>query len=184
MAMLTPETAYRDFRHKLHRYIASRNANPQDIEDILQDVFVRVSRNADSLEKVSKPLAWLFTVTNSAIIDHARKRQKNPLSKAHDIELAPQLSSTEHLEKEFGNCLSSLLENLPEKYRNAVRFVDMQDGRQTEFARKNNLSIPAAKSRVQRGRRLLKTAILDCCHIERDNLQNVTGLQCRRDACR
>lgn len=79
--MLTPETAYRDFRDKLHHYIARRLGNPEDVEDVLQDVFVRVTRNANILREVKKPLAWLFTVTNSAIVDHARKKQRNPLSK-------------------------------------------------------------------------------------------------------
>ena len=48
------------------------------------------------------------------------------------------------------------------------------------------MSVSTIKSRVQRGRRRLKSAILDCCVIERDALNTVTGLtpgDCRLDCC-
>lgn len=176
--MLTPETAYRHFRDKLHRYIARRLGNPNDVEDVIQEVFVRVARNADALRDAKKPLAWLYTVTNSAIVDHTRKMQRNPLLNAEDLKAATEPWSLEQPGGDFGSCLFPLLDSLPDKYRDAVKFVDMEDGRQTELAAKNGLSVPAAKSRVQRGRRLLKDAILDCCHVERDSLQKVAALGC------
>ena len=176
--MLTPETAYRDFRDKLCGYIARRLGNPDDVEDVLQEVFVRVARNTDALRDARKPLAWLYTATNSAIVDHARKMQRNPLRQAEDLEVTAQPQSQELPGSDFESCLLPLLNNLPEKYRDAVRLIDLEDGKQTDLTAQINRSVPAAKSRVQRGRRLLREAILDCCHVKRDSLKNVAALEC------
>lgn len=184
--MQTPETAYLDFRGKLQSYLARRLGNPHDVEDVLQDVFLRVARHQHTLETAREPLAWLYTVTNSAIVDHIRKRRKDPLANADGQILDIPFLPDEDVGSDFSDCLYPLVENLPEKYRDAVRFVDLNDGKQTELAKMNSLSVSAAKSRVQRGRKLLKDAILGCCQVERDGLQNVTSLghgECDKDCC-
>ena len=183
--MQTPDTAYRDFRSKLQSYLARRLRNPDDVEDVLQDVFVRVTRNEQALKNVREPLAWLYTLTNSALVDHLRK-QRNYVGLADsDVENIPALADEESNDG-FSDCLLPLVDYLPDKYKNAIRFVDMGGGKQTELATDTGLTVSAAKSRVQRGRHMLKEAILGCCLVERDGLQNVTALdsgKCGPDCC-
>jgi len=59
--MQTPDTVYREFRGKLQSYLARRLANADDVEDVLQDVFVRVIKHEKTLETLQEPLAWLYS---------------------------------------------------------------------------------------------------------------------------
>ena len=183
--MQTPDTVYREFRTKLQSYLARRLGNPDDVEDVLQDVFVRVTRNEQTLKSVKEPLAWLYTLTNSAMVDHLRKQRNHRDFVDGDIDNIPDMSEDD-TEDEFSACLLPLVDNLPEKYQNAVKFVDMNGGKQTELAIGAGLTVSAAKSRVQRGRHMLREAILGCCLVERDGLQNITALdsgKCSANCC-
>lgn len=184
---MTPETAYRDFRTALRRYLARRLNDPQDVEDVLQDVFLRVTRHADALANAREPLAWLHTVAKTALIDHNRRRLKQTHMTTQDsFEDVPDTTSGIAPSNDFARCLLPLVEGLPAAYRDAIHFVDMEGGRQTELAAARGLEVSTAKSRVQRGRKQLKSAILACCQIERDALRRVTDLQpgaCENTCC-
>lgn len=162
--MTTPEAPFVAFKDQLSRYISKRLGTTQDVDDVLQEVFVRATRNEQKLGMATKPLAWLFTVTNSVVADHFRKTARRLPQGAAVIQdiPAPPASS----EQDFQRCLYPLINTLPEKYREAVQHADIKGGSQTTFAKEQSMAISTAKSRVQRGRKMLKAAILDCCHVE------------------
>lgn len=174
---MTPETAYRDFRAALRRYLARRLDDPQDVDDVLQDVFLRVTRHADALADAREPLAWLHTVAKTALIDHNRRRLKHANVTAQgSFEDVPDTTRGTAPSKDIARCLLPLVAGLPDAYRDAILFVDMGGGRQIELSAARGIEPSTAKSRVQRGRKKLKSAILACCQIERDALQRVTDL--------
>ena len=47
--------------------------NPQDAEDLLQEVFLRIHRKSEALKQVDRLPAWLFQITRNALIDHYRR---------------------------------------------------------------------------------------------------------------
>lgn len=162
--MTTPEIAFVAFKDQLSRYISKRLGTTQDAEDILQDVFVRVAKNKQKLGAAVEPLAWLFTVTNSVIADHFRKKARgvpHGTAKIEDIPAPPASKEQDSL-----RCLHPLVKNLPDKYRDAVQYVDIKGKAQNTFAKAQGVPISTAKSRVQRGRKMLKLAILECCYVE------------------
>ncbi len=59
-----------------------------------------------------------------------------------------------------------MVKELPDKYREAVQLSELENRTQKEVAELENISLSGAKSRVQRGRALLKTMLHDCCQIE------------------
>lgn len=174
---MTPETAYREFRTALHRYLLRRIDDPQDVDDVLQNVFLRVTRHEDALAQAREPLAWLYTVAKSALIDHQRRGSKhaNVAAQGAFDDIADPGGNGEPSD-DFAQCLMPLVAKLPAPYREAIVFVDMEGGQQTELAAAKGLEFSTAKSRVQRGRKRLKAAILACCQIERDALRRVTDL--------
>jgi len=175
--MASSEIAFQEFRNQLHKYVGKRVVSQDDVEDILQDVFVRVVRNEAAFQKAEKPLAWLYTVTHSQLVDYYRKKGTMPPHINDEDVLDALPAQSEELEHDFGECLMPLVNNLPEKYRHAVEFVDLGGGRQTEYARHSGLTLTAAKSRVQRGRHLLKNAIAGCCRIDVDGMDRVVALE-------
>lgn len=174
--MRGPAATYRDFRAMLRGYIARRLRDPEDVEDVLQDVFLRVTRHSDALRNAKEPVAWLRAVAKSAIIDHLRKRKKHACARG-DVALAEVLADPGTASvADFWSCLSPLVDALGPPYVDVIRYVDLEGGRQTDFAAQSGLSVSTVKSRVQRARRQLKAAILARCVVERDSLGNVVQL--------
>jgi len=62
-----------------------------------------------------------------------------------------------------------MIETLPEGYREALLLSEIDGLPLKEVADRLNLSLPGAKSRVQRGRERLKKAFLTCCHVKFDS---------------
>ncbi len=173
--MNTSEEAFRQFHHQLRRYI-QRRAGSDDAEDILQEVFLRVLRNEAALKQAREPLAWLFVVTRSVLVDHFRKRGRTPTALTQEADLDVLAMPKEGDETDFGRCVAPLLNRLPEKYREALLFTDLNGGRQTELAASLRINLSTAKSRVQRGRVLLKQALLSHCNVQMDVRRKVMEL--------
>ena len=167
--LTTPESAFRDFRLALSRFLTKRLDHPDDVQDLLQEVFVRVVRNEKALKEANIPLAWLYSVTHSVLIDHYRKNNRAPLYVGKDLSEVIAHEPDDDFHAEFDKCLRPLVDDLPETYRDALIFTDIEGRKQTEFAIENSLNKSTVKSRVQRGRKLLKQAILNCCSVEYDS---------------
>jgi RNA polymerase sigma-70 factor, ECF subfamily len=81
---------------------------------------------------------------------------------------------------EISPCLRPMLNYLPEKYREAVRFADLEGMTQIELANRLGLSLSGAKSRVQRGREQLKALLMECCQFEFDCRGKVIDYECKK----
>ena len=75
--MSSPGKAYKDFQSSLRRYLVRRLDDTDDVDEVLQDVFLKVTRNRDALADAKEPLAWLYSVAKSALIDHQRRVRKH-----------------------------------------------------------------------------------------------------------
>ena len=178
---MTPsESAFKAFKTQLSRYISKRLGKVQDVEDILQEVFVRATRYEEKLGEVREPLAWLYTVTNSVISDHYRKQARG-VSVIDNAEINQIPAPLPLTEQDFARCLRPVIDTLPAKYRDALMYVDINGGAQNALAQEQGLAVSTVKSQVQRGRKLLKSAIVACCHVEIDEAG--VGLSPRGDCC-
>src|SRR5688572_29274524 len=61
-----------EFADRLRAFITRRVGSAADAEDILQDVFLRIHRHADSLQRRERLVSWLFQITRNAIADYYR----------------------------------------------------------------------------------------------------------------
>lgn len=71
-------------RGRLYEFIKQRIADPEEAEDILQDVFFQLVETYRMMKPVEKMVSWLFTVARNKIIDRYRKKKPDPFS-AHPI---------------------------------------------------------------------------------------------------
>ena len=173
--------AFRQFQARLLRYIAKRIGDESEAQDVLQEVFLRAMRHVDILKQARTPLAWLYTLTNSAIIDFHRKSSRRPQGNEAALAMlvAPEVEPIEGLAR----CLMPLIEALPAPYKAALTFTDMEGGRQVDYARQHGLIPATARAHVQRGRRRLRDMVLGCCHLGLDGDDNITTLHPKRPDC-
>jgi RNA polymerase sigma-70 factor (ECF subfamily) len=162
--MNTSEDLWCKYHSNLLAFIRKRVNDKAVAEDILQEVFIRIHSRIDTLENKSKLESWLYQITRNAIVDFYRSRR--PMEELPEWLEQPKASREENIRRELSACLAPMIEQLPEKYRHALRLSEIEGKTQKEIAEEEGISLSGAKSRVQRGRQLLKTVLLDCCEIE------------------
>ncbi len=106
---------------------------------------------------------WLFLVARNAIIDHYRTRRKTT-EMPESLPAGPPERDAEM--EELKTLFRRIVYSLPETYRDALVLTEFEGLTQNELAKRLGVSLSGAKSRVQRGRELLKERLLDACHRE------------------
>ena len=180
---------WQQIHNGLRAFIAKRVANEAEVDDIVQDVWLKIQRGLDGLKDQSRLISWIYQIARHAIIDHYRapgRRREMSAGLAADLE-AHQSSSTRtaasedsgQLRTELAGCLRPMIERLPGEYRQAVILVDLEGLAHQEAATQLGLSLSGMKSRVQRGRRQLKGMLEACCTIELDRRRGVADYDLR-----
>ncbi|HSA87329.1 MAG TPA: RNA polymerase sigma factor SigZ [Nitrospira sp.] len=171
----------------LRAFIGKRVTNETEIDDILQEVFVRVHQHLEQLKDPDRLVSWMFQITRHVIIDYYRspeRRREVPVGlttdlEEHDAEASSVSDSDDKME--LSGCLRPMLERLTSEYREAIRLVELEGLTHQQAAIQLGLSVPGMKSRVQRGRQQLRKLLDDCCLIELDRRRGVAGYERRPD---
>jgi RNA polymerase sigma-70 factor (ECF subfamily) len=150
----------------LKAFIQSRVADEDDADDLLQEVFIRIHTRLCSLRDLSKLESWIYQITRNAIIDHYRSRRPG-------VELSESIPSEDERDEDdpeavLALSLTSMVDELPDTYRDALLLTEYQGLNQRQMADRLGISFSGAKSRVQRARRMLRDMLLTCCHFELD----------------
>ena len=168
------------FYKHLSNFIRQRIAEPHDAEDILHDALYKAQRNIHTIQDQTKLTSWLFQIVRRTIIDFYRKKDRSV--ELDDSTLDTNEEATSNENEAIGSCLKDLITQLPEKYRVALEFTELEDMSQIELSKQLGLSNSGAKSRVQRGRQQLKSLLVECCTIDTDGQGNVLEYE-ERDPC-
>jgi len=169
---------WRDYHSGLLGFIRRRVGDADLAEDILQDVFVKAHSRLDTLANAGRIQSWLYQIARNTIIDYHRTRKSaEPLPD----EMAQQPEHDDDDWRELGKCVLPMIEMLPEGYREAILLSEIDGLSLREVAERLNLSLPGAKSRVQRGRERLKNIFLDCCHFKFEASLKMWSHQSRND---
>lgn len=163
----TIDDIWKAYQAGLLGFIRRRIDDPAAAEDILQDVFVRVLAGIDTLSDADKIKGWLYRIARNAIIDHYRASGKTgPLP---DEIAAPEVDASQRSRREIEGCVLSLIRNLPDKYRDAVTLSEIEGLTQKQAAERQGITLSGAKSRVQRGRAMIKDMLSACCRFQFDH---------------
>jgi len=169
------------FNQRLRNFILNRVNDPQDAEDILQDVFVKIHEHIHTLRDDERILPWLYQITRNTIIDHYRSRR--PVDDLPDEDTLLEVQQEASASREIATSLKDFIAELPEKYRQALLLTEFENVPQKDLAQRLSLSVSGAKSRVQRGRALLRQNLEDCCQFEFDPYGNLVNYTPRESHC-
>lgn len=174
--------AWANLRAKLTPFIA-RRVGESDVDDVLQEVFVRMLRGLPHVREDERWVSWMYSVTRSVIADHhrrVRRRRQSPLD-VEDESLALAVVGNAEDEEMYGgaaSCVAGFLRSLPAPYGEALALTELEGVSQREAAERLEMSYSGFKSRVQRGREQLRELITDCCRVEVDSRQRVVDFAC------
>ncbi len=180
------EAVWSEISGRLRAFLARRVRDPEDVDDLLQEVFLRLHRASGTLVQADRLHAWLFQITRNALVDHyraaaARRRHTGGTVDGELPEVVAEETDVARDEAELAGCLAPMLERLPEPYREAVRLTELDGVPQVDAAGRLGLSVSGMKSRVQRGRRLLRDLLLRCCEVDFDRRGGVASFRSREE---
>jgi RNA polymerase sigma-70 factor (ECF subfamily) len=149
------------------RPFVARRVPPADVDDVVQDVLLRVHRNVGALRDHERFAPWLYQIARNAIVDHSRAKHDvpvpMPVPETHDPHAAPSA-----VPERLAAVLAFFVAQLPSPYREAITLTELEGMTQREAAARLGVSLPAIKSHVLRGRARLRALLEACCEIALD----------------
>ncbi|MFL6088222.1 MAG: sigma-70 family RNA polymerase sigma factor [Mycobacterium sp.] len=153
----------------LYRQAFRMTRHHADAEDLLQDAMVKAYANFHTFRRGTNLRSWLFRILTNTYINGYRKRRRQPAlfptDEITDQQLAMQAQHTsmglrsaedEALEALPDAAIKAAMEELPEQFRLAVYYADVEGLRNREIAEIMGTPIGTVISRLHRGRRLLR----------------------------
>ncbi|MGW3147069.1 MULTISPECIES: sigma-70 family RNA polymerase sigma factor [Streptomyces] len=147
----------RALHRDVHRYVAHLCADPQAVDDLAQDTFLRALGSLHRFEGRSSARAWLLSIARRAVIDSYRYAAARPrLSDVPDWQVAVELAQPQNLPGfDDGIALLDLLGSLPDDRREAFVLTQLVGLPYAEAAEVSDCPIGTVRSRVARARATL-----------------------------
>ena len=145
------------------RYVAYLGADPQAVDDLAQDTFLRALGSLHRFEGRSSARTWLLSIARRAVIDSYRRAAVRPrLSDVQDWQLAVELAQPQGLPGfDDGVALLDLLAVLPDERREAFLLTQLLGLPYEEAAELSNCPVGTVRSRVARARATLVHLLAD-----------------------
>lgn len=176
--------AWQSLTTRLRPFIARRVEAAADVDDVLQEVFLRMHRGLPKLRDDQRFGPWVYQVARSAIVDHRRaavRRGAQLVASGDEAPIAEEaavvedVGSTAGARVELAPHVAPFVAMLPSPYREALTLTELEGLTQKEAAEVLGLSLSGVKSRVQRGRVRLRGLLEACCEIALDMRGGVIG---------
>jgi RNA polymerase sigma-70 factor (ECF subfamily) len=154
-----------EHKEALRGYIRKRVSDEELAADIMQDVLLKVYGFCQTRSGVVNVRSWLFQIAQNALIDAVRKnRRLVHVDDNFDIGAEDETEAY----KEAVEYILPMIQLLPPAYAEPLRLADVEGRKQQDIAAELGLGLSATKSRIQRGREMLKAVFVECCLLETD----------------
>ena len=174
------EMIWQEYQVSLRAFLHRNVSNSADVDDLLQEILIKVYQKLSSVKESKKIKSWLFQIANHTIIDFYRKRARQySLSEEElwyhddDPQLFDQLSA----------CVAPFIHALPEEQAELLIAIEMNGVSQKEYAKQSGINYSTLKSRVQKGRQSLFSLFNECCALSLDGKGNLVAVERKSKTC-
>ena len=157
---LTWEEVARVYGRKIYNFAYRLTGNPNDANDLVQEVLLRVRKGLANYQPGSFE-GWLWRITRNAFLDGVRKQKRRPTAPLPDEidrwDLAHSPGAdVEYARVNLGDDIQKALLELPIEFREAVVMCDVVGLSYEEISVAVAVPIGTVRSRIHRGRKMLK----------------------------
>jgi RNA polymerase sigma-70 factor (ECF subfamily) len=149
------------YERPIVRMISNITGDRECCEDIAQDVLLTAYRKLSSFDPACSSFStWLFTIARNKSINASRKKRPRSMSKLPE-RTNPRNPSDELAKTEFFGRLDGELQALPSAQRRAFALAEFEKLSYEEIARIEGARIGTIKSRINRAKEKLRSALQD-----------------------
>jgi len=157
------EQIVEDHSARVYRLAYRLTGNAHDAEDLTQEVFVRVFRSLHTYTPGTFE-GWLHRITTNLFLDSARRKSRirfDALPEDADNRLPSPVAAPDaaYLDQRFDADIEAALASLSPEFRAAVVLCDVEGLSYEEIAEVLDLKMGTVRSRIHRGRTMLRAAL-------------------------
>ena len=167
---------WNEYKNGLKFYILKKVKDEDLANDLSHEVLIKAYNSCCSNIEIKNVRSWFYQIAHNTSVDYFRKDNK------YSNEIPEKTENVEeNLFSEVLDFIEPLIELLPNKYALPLQLSDIEDVKQSEIAKRMNLSLTATKSRIQRARKLLKDKIIECSTLEMDENGKLLSLEIKQN---
>ena len=152
------ESWARKYQQPLLRYFRRRISPPEEADDLVQEVFLRLSRRAD-LGSINRVESYLFRVARSALADRFRKQARTPVQMvSYDDSMHGEAGITPERVYSGRQAFEQLIEalaELPDRTRRIFVLYHLENMKQKDIANRLGISLSTLEKHMARANRHL-----------------------------
>lgn len=153
--------------NSLYNYALHLTMNPNDAEDLVQETYLKAYKFFNSFERGTNCKAWLFKILKNNYINRFRKNSREPGKVDYDLikdfyhSIKDTRVDTTEADSDYFHSLMheevyQALQSLPEEFREVIQLCDIEGFTYEEIANMVESPIGTVRSRLYRGRKLLR----------------------------
>ena len=161
-----------------------------EVEDLLQEVFVKAARAVPEFRGEASVATWLHRIAERTAFDHLRSRHHREALRTFPLDasktdatgeapprsgrlIEPAIGPARLVQQEMFGCIREFVERLSPDYRRMVELKDLAGLTNAEIANHLGISLAAAKVRLHRARGALRRLLADGCELYRGDSGNL-----------
>lgn len=163
---------WKEFNTEIYFFVLKKVKNKDSTNEIVQNSFVKIHNNIDTIREESKLRSWVFQIVRNEIanfFDQHKKELNFLQAYANSGPISPS--------SEFSGicCFDRLIDGLPEKYRLVMEKTYFEGKKAMEVSQEMEISLPNVKARIRRAKQMLKQAFNQCCKFDYDSNGKLKG---------
>ncbi len=163
---------YNEYYANVRKFILTIVKDEWAADDLIQETFVRIQENLDSVKDPSRISSWIFRIAYNLCQDHFRQSRKSPngegIGQGKPQSLQEASIQKELEQRQMGQCVQNHMSLLPESLRTVLTLYDIMDFNHQEIAEILGTTVENAKVRLHRARKKLKAILEEACIFEAD----------------
>ena len=162
------------YQSRLFALVRHYTKNPYEVEDVVQETFLKAFSRLDSFQHQSSFYTWIYRIATNTILDFLKRRGRSPVTAVEDPELVQSNStsaansSSQRIvspdarmqREEIQKITAEILEGMPEIFRTVLVMREFEDMAYQDIADVLGISIGTVESRLFRARARFKDKLL------------------------
>jgi RNA polymerase sigma-70 factor (ECF subfamily) len=149
----------KQYQNLVYSILNRMMTNDEDIEDVGQEVFIKVYDNLKNFKRESKLSTWIAKITYNVAVNYIKKNSKqqfNTIDERSDFQFSSETPETKLIGKEFDIYINKLISELPLQYRTVITLYHLDDFSLQEIQKITKFPEGTIKGYLFRARKLLK----------------------------